>query len=192
MEASSQSCSTAHTAERPQITCLRMQQYALRARGSLEAASHPQTGVHRDEAGRQFRRRKEIGCAIHNLYQRHAKDRASVNGLRVDLYGDSSIIRDGRRRSWRMLAGVRPRATCTVAHRAAAAVGVMMTAHLNAVVLAAGRRMSNDRRRHHAYRRYGDQQTTERFGERFHGTTNLRWDADVVQSRQIRCHNSSC
>ena len=81
-----------------------------------------------------------------------------------------------------MLAGVCPGAMCTVACRAAAAIGVMMTVHLNAVVLATGRRMSHDWRRHHTQRGHGDQQTTEGVGEGFHGTTSiLRRIVDVVQ-----------
>ena len=66
-----------------------------------------------------------------------------------------------------------------MAIRPAAAVRMGVAAHLHTVVFAAGRRVSHNRRRHHTHRRDGDQQTTERFSERFHGTTNLRWDADV-------------
>ena len=91
----------------------------------------------------------------------------------MNLDDDPAVIRNNRYWGWRVLAGVSSGAIRTVASRAAAAVGAMMTAHLNAVVHAAGCHMSHDWQRHHAYRRYGDEQTTKRVGERFHGTTTI-------------------
>jgi hypothetical protein len=82
-----------------------------------------------------------------------------------------------------MRAGVCSGAMCAVTCRAAAAVGMMMTAELSAIVLAAGRDVSHGGRRHHAHRGHGDQQTTEGVGDGFHSTTTIiiRPKADVVQ-----------
>ena len=77
-----------------------------------------------------------------------------------------------------MLARVGRRALRAVANRAAAAIA-MMTAQLNAVVFAAGRRVGYDRRRHQAHRSGGDQQTSERMGEGFHGTAILCREPDA-------------
>jgi hypothetical protein len=161
---------------------------ATRAARTGIAASHPQTGVLRDEGGGQIRRRQEMLRAFDDLFRRPDATHANFKGLRVNLHDYPTVIRSSRHRRRRMFAGVSSGAMRTMTSCTAAAVGVMMTAHLNAVVLAAGSRMRHNRRRHHAYRRYGDEQTAKRVGESFHGTTILRREADTVQNKQILRH----